>query len=100
MIIDLKNNDGYVYAWCVYQIVDENGKTKNDGKFIYIEDIWIHPEHRNESLNDLIVRIATDPQIFNCEWFYYEKRKQGFKVKTYRVDRFLKGVRSNGEKIT
>lgn len=93
MIIDIRNNEGYVYAWCVYQIVGEDGKTENGGKFVYIEDIWIHKNHRNGTLNELIIMIATDPNIFNCEWVYWEKRKENFKVKTFKIDRFLKGVR-------
>lgn len=97
MIIDLKNDDGYVYAYCVYQIVDENGKTKAGGKYVYVEELWIHKKYRRETLNEVIAMILTDPNILNCTDVYYEKRKRNYKIKQYKIARFLKGV-SHGRK--
>ena len=97
MIIDLKTNEGYVYAWCVYQIVNEEGKTDNNGIFVYIEDVWTHENHRGETLVELIAMILTDPYVDQCKYVYWEKRKQNWKLKTYKIERFLKGI-SYGEK--
>jgi len=99
VIIDLKNDDGYIYAYCVYQIVDENGKTKNGGKYVYIEELWIHEKFRKNTLNDIIAMIATDPNIFNSTDVYWENRKKNYQVKQYKIARFLKGL-SYGEKST
>ncbi len=100
MIIDLKNNEGFIYAYCVYQIVDENGKTKVGGKYVYIEELWIHERYRREVLNELIAMIITDPNISNCEDVYWENRKKNYEVKQYKISRFLKTEKVYGKEST
>ena len=58
MIETLKNEDGYIYGYITAQLVNDSGIPDEEGNFVYIWDIFVHPEYRqSQTINQLITLI-------------------------------------------
>lgn len=54
MINTIKNDEGYVKGYIEWSVVDKDGKCQRDGKYIYINNLWIHPDHRFSGLTGIL----------------------------------------------
>lgn len=101
MIASLKDSDGKIIGYMEWQVVDERGKWKNGGEYLYIEDVWLHPSERRKSLFKLIQLVVDHYFAFNCKWSYWERRKYGKISKTYPIALWAsKGVRDEKQTRT
>jgi len=76
MISVLKNDDGYVTGYIEWEIVNKDGQFENNGKYIYIQNVWIHPQERKtEALRDLAVLINKHPYSQKATHVYWELYK-------------------------
>lgn len=95
MIQKVKNADGFIYAYTVYQVVDINGQFKEGGEYCFVEDLWIHPIYRRDEkrkiLNYLISLIDKDKLVNNVKYVYWLNRKHNErKTPTYMRNRLSK----------
>lgn len=84
MIAVLKNQDDYVYAYCGWETVNEFGQNEENGKFLFIYDLWIHPHHRGMNIiNRFIHTINKDPRTHSAEYVYWEREKKYMKIQRF-----------------
>ena len=81
MISVLKNEHGLIYAYIEWYVLDEKAQFKDYGDYIYIQDSWIHPEHRgNGCLRNLIHLIDIHEYTKNAKYVYWEREKYNHKL--------------------
>ena len=91
MITVLKNNEGYIYAYAEWRIVDNLGNKNINGDHVYIRNVWIHESRRGISLSALIQQI--DMQVpEHIKKVYWRNSKHDRISKTFNRERFKKGV--------
>ena len=91
MITTLHTNEGYIYAYIVWHIVDDDTRLDDDGKYIYIDDLWIHDNHRgNGVLTEFINNIFYDKRTQQTEFVYWHNNKHKRLSGIVPISRFLK----------
>ena len=84
MISCLRNDNGFIYAYIEWYILDQFGQFQSMGNFMYINDVWVHPDYRN---NKCIERII--PQLHNHNFssnvrvVYWARDKYNGKISKY-----------------
>ena len=82
MITTLKNNDEFVIAYCEWRLVGNSGLETPAGKYIWVNDIWVHPLYRSTYRVNLIIdevmRIV--PQADYC---YFQRKDVNNKLHMY-----------------
>lgn len=92
MIFDLKNNQGYVYAYIVFQVVDGENKLSKTGEYLFINGFWVHESHREYTkaiLTHFIQRLFNHEETKNLAWVYWERDKNG-KIIRFPAWKFVK----------
>ncbi len=99
MIVTLKDRTGYVYGYAEFEVVDAFGQFKEEGEFLYIQEIWVHDHYRrSQAMKELITMMDKDPFTKNCDWVYWNRTKYNDRQSnTYRRDRLSKMGVENGE---
>ena len=91
MIHTLHTKDNFIYAYTVFRTVNQFGIAQNKSYYIYVEEIWIHPEYRNRKvLRELIDHIDNHEETINALWVYWKNEKHDRVSKTFSRDRFIK----------
>lgn len=68
-----KNENGYVIGYIEFEVVDSDGQFENNGKYIYVQNIWIHPKQRKgKILRELSRMIYEHPYTRNSTHVYWE----------------------------
>jgi len=76
MISVVKNDSGYVAGYIEWEIVNKDGAFENDGKYICVQNIWIHKEERKKSiLRDLSQMLYEHPYSQKSTHVYWELYK-------------------------
>ena len=77
-----KDSDGKIISYIVWQLVDEKGHFKKDGKYVWVDDLWTHPDYRkNGTIRKYINKICKiAPQ---AEYCYFNREKYD-RVRIYR----------------
>jgi len=82
VVTTLKNENGFVIAYCEWRLVGPSGYEVDHGEYIWINDMWVHESMRNKSLVnqfiDEIMRIV--PQAKAC---YFQRKDVSEKVRIY-----------------
>ena len=72
MIITIKNLDEYVIAYIESNRVNMNGEYDIHGRFIFVEDIWIHSDYRDrKTFLELIELVHQSPFYDRCTKVYW-----------------------------
>ena len=91
MISALKNEEGFIYAYCEWWIVNEEGINSNQGNYLYIKDLWIHPKRRLDgTLKNLVWQIDQDEK--NCQFVYWNNLKHNRITPTYDREQFRRMI--------
>ena len=91
MVHTLHTKEDFIYAYVVFKTVDEHGKAKNEGLYIYVEDMWIHDSfRRSEVFKELVKYIDNHPQTANAVGVYWRREKYNRFSKIYKREAFLK----------
>ena len=81
MVETIKDYDGKVVALIAWQVVNEEGQYKDQGDYIYIEDLWIHRDARgNGVLRRLINLIDKHKFATKAKWVYWEREKYNHRI--------------------
>lgn len=92
MIFDLTNNEGYVYAYIVFQVVDKDSKLSKEGEYLFINGFWVHENHRGQTkeiLAHFIRKLFNHEETKNLAWVYWERDKNG-KIIRFPAWKFVK----------
>jgi len=121
MIDTLKNTDGLCFSYIEWQVLDAAGIQTNNGDYVYIRSIWIHPDWREtRAFRHLINNIYKHPYSQKASFVYWEiyRDPKGKKIideenrehstrrmskifnKEYIVNKILKGDTNVIKKIT
>lgn len=93
MITKIQNNQGYVVGYLVYHQVNEEGILDDSGKYVYIEDMWVHQPSRHTKVMARLIDKAWGEnwQKEDLEFVYYERSKYDHrKSKIYTIRQFLR----------
>lgn len=78
MLYTLKNSEGYIYAYMEFDIVDNNGKWKNEGNHLYIRDLFVHNNYDGEEvIKEFILKLDNDIRTKYVEKIYWEREVNG-----------------------
>ena len=76
MILTHKNDDGYIYSYFEFDVVDKDGKWKDKGEYMYVRDIWIHPDYRGlTEINKYIAEAEELKETKNVQNIYWIRTK-------------------------
>ena len=72
MITVLKNDNGYVYAYCEWEILNKEGQFENDGDIVYVQNIWVQKKERyKDAVKELIELMYKHPYTQNSNYVYF-----------------------------
>jgi hypothetical protein len=77
-----KNEDGYIWAYILYHVVNEDGTVNLKGKYCFVQDCWVHPKHRNNLKQIVKEEHSKYPTV---EHIYYQQRKYNKRWKMHKV---------------
>ena len=102
MLLEEKNEDGYVKAYIQFYVVDENNVMGKDGAYVFINGFWVHEDHRSDMkkiLARFIKHMMHHEETQKVAYVYWERDKNGKYVRFPAwkfVKRFLKIGEENG----
>jgi hypothetical protein len=87
MISTVKNRSGLVYGYIEWLVLDPAGQMKNDGEYIYIKNMWVHPSARGLSpFYQLLQKIKDHPYSQAAAFVYWETARDGYGFKILEED--------------
>ena len=99
MINVLKNEQGLIYAYIEWSVLDESFHYAEDGRYVYIWDLWIHPDFtRLENFRKLIELIADDRRSWASEIVYWKRGKYDERRRVYSKNQFIRKWVQNGRR--
>ena len=101
MVCTLKDRFDYIYGFIEFQIVDYQGQFKDNGAYIYIQDLWIHPTAQGGSALKKLIKLVNDhPFSKDALFVYWDNLKNNErKTPSYPRKRLAKLGEYNGQKI-
>lgn len=91
MITVSKDNDGRVIAYMESRQVGQSGFDKFRGEYLWINDLWIHNDYKN---NWAVYRQLMNTTLFkamDAKWMYFNRKKYGGRVsKLYSREKLIK----------
>lgn len=76
-----KNRDDYIYAILEWDVVDEDGHTKNEGKYSYIREFWVHKDYDGKTvMRSLFNEWDKRKQNESILWVYWERQGRNKKL--------------------
>lgn len=90
MVTTLKTDNGYVYAYCEWRILNKYGYEFSPRNYIFIKELWIHPKYRNlRTIRRMIAWIDRNELTKNVPYVYWHSEKYE-KQKVYDKNKLLK----------
>ena len=90
MISVYKDDEGKVIGYLEWRQVGQSGFDKFRGEYLFINEIWIHPDFKN---NWAIYRQLMNNALFkamDAKWMYFTRKKYSGRVsKLYSRDRLI-----------
>lgn len=82
MITTIQDSEGKVTAYCEWRLVGQSGYDMENGKYVWVNDLWIHKSVRHKGLvNDIIDRIMTI--VPQAEYCYFQRKRYNNKVRIF-----------------
>ena len=105
MIQVLKEERGFVYAYCEWWVCNVNGVICDDGEYCQVREMWIHPDYRpsvfspsKEAFWEMILKMDKDPLMKSVKWVYWNRQKYDRPSKLYLRGEIVKRGESYGRK--
>lgn len=94
MVTHLENLYGFCDAYIEWQILDGQGQFKENGEYIYIQELWVHKScDGRKAIRELSNIIFNDERSKNSKYVYWVRHKYNErKSKIYKKELFIKGV--------
>ncbi len=91
-MIEKKTTDtGLIYSYCEYNLVNKTGQKDPDGEYIFIDDLWVHPNFRNNGTIKYYIQTITD-KFPKAKWGYFVRgwKYPDRKARIYSREKWLK----------
>lgn len=97
MILSLKNEEGFIYSYLEWDLVDKDGSPHDYGCYVYIRDLWVHDSFDGrEIILHYIQVLLNDRRTRFVRYVYWlrngERISRLFKVSTIKK-KFLNEIR-------
>ena len=80
MLLTHKNSDGFIYSFFEWDVVDKEGKFKNDGDYMYVREIWVHEKYDGQQeIKQFISELHELVENKFIKWIYW--LRDGKKIK-------------------
>lgn len=90
MILTLKNEEDYIYAFIEWHVVNIDGKYDNNGEYIFIREVWIHKDHRNKGVLHQLILGLENSEVNKTVKYGYWVRHDRRMSKLYTRDHILR----------
>lgn len=89
MIETIKDEQGKITAYIEWNLLDQYGHFDNDGKYVWINDLYIQKDLRG---NGILKRLSLDIRKLcpQAEEFYFKRHKYKDRVRQYKIKDYLK----------
>lgn len=92
MITKIQDEQGKIVGYCEWRQVAKSGIDKFQGEYIWINDLWVHPDYRNKGLiNQMIDTILYKaPDALFC---YFKRTKYNKRMRLWKRENFERLVK-------
>ena len=91
MVSVLDNQEGFLTGYIEWYVLNEHGQFQENGDYIYIHEIWIHPlQRKKKALKHLIQKIDKDPLGYTAKWVYWSREKYNRLTRPFPRERLAK----------
>lgn len=96
MILEYKNNEGYIYAYIVWSTMDQDNRVQENGEVLSIGGTWIHPDFRylgilKNMINDLFVHKANQNVLYVLHGRSKYRERPNKLIPASRYLKYIKG---------
>ena len=78
MIVYIQNNLEYITSYIDFTIVNKDGITTENGEYIYVRDLWVHPTlNAREVISFYIDKLHNHPASKNTKYVYWVRELDG-----------------------
>lgn len=78
MIYKHQNEEGYVFAYIEWDVVDDIGKNDEYGLRLLVKDLWVHPDYDGETaIKRFIIEASEDYRIKYVKFCYWVRERYG-----------------------
>ena len=82
MVTNIKDTEGRIVAIAEWRLVGDSGLECTNGRYIWLNDIWIHDAYRNKRLlNRIIDEIMTI--VPEAQYCYFQRKDINDKIHIY-----------------
>lgn len=82
MLCKKTDSEGKIIAYCEWKLVGQSGYEMENGKYVWVNDIWIHESIRNRHIvNEIIDEIMT--MVPQAEYCYFQRKAYNEKVRIF-----------------
>lgn len=82
MVTTIKDDDGKIVTYCEWRLVGQSGYETPSGKYIWVNDLWVHESVRHTQrvgrIIDEIMRLV--PQ---AEYCYFQRKDKNIKLRLF-----------------
>ena len=71
MISTLKNKEQHIIGYIEWSILSPTGLPQEDGEYIFIRSIWVHPKHRGKRSYQLLIDKINHHKYSQNSYFVY-----------------------------
>jgi hypothetical protein len=90
MLLTLKTDKGYIYAYIEFDVVNQFGIQVENGDTLYIRDLWIHKEYKGKiQIAKFIKMLDKLEETEKVEGIYWARRKDKFGKKAFRKSKLF-----------
>ena len=91
MLIKLFNSDGLIYSYFEWDVVDEQGKSDNNGKYMHVRDIWVHNSFYGDKILLKFIYMLNKEKINkSVRYIYWTIRNSTRISRTYKRETALR----------
>lgn len=99
MLTYLKDRDGKIEAFCEWKLVGQSGYEMENGKYLWVNDLWIHESVRNEGrlgmlIEEIFAVVPDETQI--C---YFKRSRHSPAIHTYTREQMARMCEKSKEKV-
>ena len=90
MVLNLKDENGKIFSYMEWMVVNKDGLPQDGGEYLLIRDLWIHPEYTHGKVIHLFVKMLNHDKLNeNVKYIYWQNLKNN-----ERVSRLLTRMRA------
>lgn len=96
MITCIKNNQGYIFSYLEWDLIDDNGEMSPNAGMrwnFFVKHIWVHPDFNfMECLRIMAHIIVHNPCFKDVRFVVWERRSRDNRVRRYILHKILKRI--------